>query len=229
MHQIFSPICFLKESVHHIYKILQVLDTNKFPPNIRIVRRLRYLGETSLKLEKPQLGKILLYLLHCVESYPMHTPFLNGRSSILRLKQNLIFHFSPHFHSLLLPLSRLVFLNASKWLRTVICTVPSLYVTSEYDLLLKLTFMMWGGSGTRDEQRRPSIVMYPSMVTLISVASLSSTEFWHCHLSSLPKEQGGWVGCPARETRGVIFRKLECANFVNGSRHSCSLVGEVVK
>jgi hypothetical protein len=85
LHQIFSPICFLKESIH-IYKILQVLNTNKFPPNIRIVHRLRYLGEIKPKLEKPQLGKILLYLLHCKESYAMHTPFLNGRSFILILK-----------------------------------------------------------------------------------------------------------------------------------------------
>jgi hypothetical protein len=59
---------------------------NKFPPNVRIVCRLRYLGEISPKLEKPQLGKILLYLLHHVESYKMQTPFLNGRSFILRLK-----------------------------------------------------------------------------------------------------------------------------------------------
>jgi hypothetical protein len=82
MHQIFS---FLKKSIH-IYKVLQVLDMNKFPPNVRIVCRLWYLGEISPKLEKPQLGKILLYLLHCIESYKMHTPFLNGRSFILRLK-----------------------------------------------------------------------------------------------------------------------------------------------
>jgi hypothetical protein len=47
---------FLKKSVH-IYKILRVLDMNKFPPNVRIVRRLRYLGETSPKLEKPPTQK----------------------------------------------------------------------------------------------------------------------------------------------------------------------------
>ncbi len=51
-------MCFLKESIH-IYKILRVLDVNKFPPNVRIVRRLQYLGEILPKLEKPQLGKIL--------------------------------------------------------------------------------------------------------------------------------------------------------------------------
>ncbi len=34
----------------------------------------------------PQLRKILLYLLHCVESYAMYTQFLNGRFFILRLK-----------------------------------------------------------------------------------------------------------------------------------------------
>jgi hypothetical protein len=59
---------------------------NKFPPNIRIVRRLWYSGEISPKLEKPQLGRILLYLIHHVESYAMHTPFLNGRSFILSFK-----------------------------------------------------------------------------------------------------------------------------------------------
>ncbi len=42
---------FLKESVH-IYKILQVLDINKFPLNVRIVHRLWYSGEISPKLEK---------------------------------------------------------------------------------------------------------------------------------------------------------------------------------
>jgi hypothetical protein len=78
MHQIFSLICFLKESIH-IYKILRVLDMNKFPSNVRIVRRLQYLGEISPELEMPQLRKILLYLQHCVESYLMHTLFLNGR------------------------------------------------------------------------------------------------------------------------------------------------------
>ncbi len=43
-------------------------------------------GEISSKLEKPQLGRILLYLLHHVDFYAMHTPFLNGRSFILSLK-----------------------------------------------------------------------------------------------------------------------------------------------
>jgi hypothetical protein len=59
---------------------------NKFPPNICIVHTLRYLGDISPKLEKPQLGKILLYLLHCIDSYVIHALFLNGRSFILRLK-----------------------------------------------------------------------------------------------------------------------------------------------
>ena len=47
---------FLKESVH-INKILQVLDITKFPPNVRIVHRLRYSGEISPKLEKPPTQK----------------------------------------------------------------------------------------------------------------------------------------------------------------------------
>ncbi len=47
---------FLKESVH-IYKILQVFDITKIPPNVRIVRRLRYSGEISPKLEKPPTQK----------------------------------------------------------------------------------------------------------------------------------------------------------------------------
>jgi hypothetical protein len=48
---------FLKESVHIYSKILQVLDMNEFPPNVRIVCRLRYLGETSPELEKPPTQK----------------------------------------------------------------------------------------------------------------------------------------------------------------------------
>jgi hypothetical protein len=51
-----QPKIFLKELVH-IYKILQVLDMNKFPLNVHIVRRLRYLGEISPKLEKPPTWK----------------------------------------------------------------------------------------------------------------------------------------------------------------------------
>ncbi len=51
-----QPNTFLKELIH-IYKILRVLDMNEFPPNIRIVRRLRYLGEISPKLEKPPTWK----------------------------------------------------------------------------------------------------------------------------------------------------------------------------
>ncbi len=47
---------FLKELVH-IYKILQVLDMNKFLPNVKIVRRLRYSGEISPELEKPPTWK----------------------------------------------------------------------------------------------------------------------------------------------------------------------------
>jgi hypothetical protein len=39
-----------------------------------------------LSWRNPQLGKIQLYILYCVESYAMCTPFLNGRSLILRLK-----------------------------------------------------------------------------------------------------------------------------------------------
>ncbi len=92
MHQIFSPICFLKESIH-IYKIPQILDMNEFPPNVHIVRRLRYLGDISQALEKPgrnftQVGEAPTWkiLLHHVEFYAMYTPFLNSRSFILRLK-----------------------------------------------------------------------------------------------------------------------------------------------
>ncbi len=84
-HQIFSPICFHKESIHN-YKIPQILDMKEFPPNARFVRRLWYLGEIPPKLAKTQLRKILLYLPHHVESYAMHTPFLTGRSFILKLK-----------------------------------------------------------------------------------------------------------------------------------------------
>jgi hypothetical protein len=51
-----QPKIFLKELVH-IYKILQVLDKNDFPPNVRIVRWLRYLGEISPELEKPPTWK----------------------------------------------------------------------------------------------------------------------------------------------------------------------------
>ncbi len=64
---------FLKELVH-IYKILQVLDMNKFPPNIRIVCRLRYLGEISPELEKHPtqkdavLSTTLCRILHNVHS-----------------------------------------------------------------------------------------------------------------------------------------------------------------
>ncbi len=39
-----------------------------------------------LSWRKPQLGKIQSYTLHCVESYVMYIPLLNGRSLILRLK-----------------------------------------------------------------------------------------------------------------------------------------------
>ncbi len=73
---------FLKESVH-IYKILQVLDMNKFPPNIVDSGTWEKLHPSW---RSPQLRKILLYLLHHVESFTMYTLFLNGRSFILRLK-----------------------------------------------------------------------------------------------------------------------------------------------
>ena len=55
MHQIFSPICFAKESMH-IYKNPRILDMNEFPPNVRIVHRLQDSGEISPNLEKPNLG-----------------------------------------------------------------------------------------------------------------------------------------------------------------------------
>ncbi len=126
MYQIFSLICFLKESIH-IYKITRILDMNKFTPNVHDVHGLRYLGDISQALEKPgrnftRLGGALTrkILSHHVEFYAMYTPSLNGRSFILRLKLNLIIHFSSHFHSLLLPpkIHPAVFLNTSIWLRT---------------------------------------------------------------------------------------------------------------
>jgi hypothetical protein len=51
-----QPEIFLKKSIH-TYKILQLLDMNAFPPNVHIVRRLRYLGEISPELEKPPTRK----------------------------------------------------------------------------------------------------------------------------------------------------------------------------
>ncbi len=109
MYQIISPICFLKESIH-IYKITRILDMNKFPPNVHNVCRLRYLGDISQALEKPgrnftqvEEAPTWKILSHHVEFYTMYTPSLNGRSVILRLKLNLIIHFSSHFHGLLLP------------------------------------------------------------------------------------------------------------------------------
>jgi hypothetical protein len=108
-YQIFGPICFLKESTH-IYKITRILDTNKFSPNVHDVHRLQDLGDISQALEKPgrnftQVGEAPTWkiLSHHVEFYAMYTPSLNGRSFILRLKLNLIIHFSSHSHSLLLP------------------------------------------------------------------------------------------------------------------------------
>jgi hypothetical protein len=56
---------------------------NEFPPNVCVVRRLRYLGEISPELEKPQLQMILLYLHHHVESYALHTLFLKVDHSFL--------------------------------------------------------------------------------------------------------------------------------------------------
>ncbi len=126
-YQIFSPICFLKDSIH-FYKITRILDMNKFPPNVHNVRRLRYSGDISQALEEPsrnftQVGEAPTrkILSHRVEFYARYTLSLNGRSFILRLKLNLIIHFSSHFCSLLLPLQThpAVFLNASIWLRTV--------------------------------------------------------------------------------------------------------------
>jgi hypothetical protein len=101
---------------------------NKFPPNVHDTRRLWYSGDISQALEKPgrnftQVGEAPTWkiLSHHVEFCAMYTPSLNDRSFILRLKLNLIIHFSSHFHSLLLPLQThpAVFLNASIWFRTV--------------------------------------------------------------------------------------------------------------
>jgi hypothetical protein len=87
---------FYKESVH-IYKILRVLDTTKFHPNVHIVCRPCYTGEITRVGENPQLGKIWLYLLHQIESYATYTPILNGRSLILTLNYNLLIYFLSHF------------------------------------------------------------------------------------------------------------------------------------
>jgi hypothetical protein len=83
---------------------------NKFPPNVHHVRRLRYSGDISQALEKPsrnftQVGEAPTWkiLSHQVKFFTMYTPSLKGKSFILRLKLNLIIHFSSHFHSLLLP------------------------------------------------------------------------------------------------------------------------------
>ncbi len=83
-----QPDMFPKESMH-IYKIPQILDMNEFPPMYAsyvdsgtwkiFLPSWRSPGEISPELEKPQLGRILLYLLHHVETYMMHTPFLNVR------------------------------------------------------------------------------------------------------------------------------------------------------
>jgi hypothetical protein len=80
-----QPKIFLKELIH-IYKILRVLDTNKFPPNVHIILRLRYLGEISPKLEKPPTRKDTAVSTTSCESYAMYTLFLNGRFFILRVK-----------------------------------------------------------------------------------------------------------------------------------------------
>jgi hypothetical protein len=100
---------------------------SKFPPKVHDVHRLRYSGDISQALEKPgrnftQVGEAPTWkiLSHHIEFYAMYTPSLNGRSFILKLKINLIIHFSSYFHSLLLPLQThpAVFLNASIRLRT---------------------------------------------------------------------------------------------------------------
>ncbi len=61
-----QPVCFLKEPIH-IYKILQILDMNKYRPTYTSYvacgtqkifhRRQRSLVEISSKLERPQLGR----------------------------------------------------------------------------------------------------------------------------------------------------------------------------
>jgi hypothetical protein len=126
-YQIFSPICFLNESIH-IYKITRILDMNKFPPNVHNICRLRYSGHILQALKKPgrnftRVGEAPTQkiLSHHVEFYAMYTPSLNSRSFILGLKLNLRIHFSSHFCSLLLPSQThpAVFLNASIRLRTV--------------------------------------------------------------------------------------------------------------
>ncbi len=43
------------------------------------------------------------------------------------------------------------------------------------------------------------------------------------------RDEEGKRGIPLVKRVGVVFRELECVNFVNGSRHSCSLVGKVVE
>ncbi len=72
---------FLKELVQ-IYKILRVLDTTKFHPNVRILHGLWYRGENSPELEKPPTWKdTVVHIASC-----SMLPFLNGKSLILRLK-----------------------------------------------------------------------------------------------------------------------------------------------
>jgi hypothetical protein len=63
-----------------------VLDMNKFLP-VRIVHRLRYLGEISPGLVKPPTWKdTVVSTTLRRELYAVYTLFLNGRSFILRLK-----------------------------------------------------------------------------------------------------------------------------------------------
>ncbi len=111
-----------------------------------------------------------------------------------------------------------------------VCMVPSLKVPSEYDLLLKLTFVMRGGSGTHVEQRRPSIVVDPRTTALILAASLSLTGFFGIVIYyQYQRDKEGGQGVQLVKWAVVVFRELECVYFVNGSRHFCSLVGEVIK
>jgi hypothetical protein len=108
--------------------------------------------------------------------------------------------------------------------------VLSLKVLLEYDLLLKLTFVMQGGRVIHVEQRRPSIVEDPMMAVTILAASstLNGVLVVVIHHQYWRDKEGGW-GVQLVKWVRFIFRKLKCIYFVNDSRHSCSLVGEVIE
>ncbi len=84
---------------------------------------------------------------------------------------------------------------------------------------------MWGGSGTCVEQQRPSIVMDSRTGSFFVIGGVFvvviHNQYW--------KDKEGRWGVQLVKQVGVIFRELECVYFVNSIRHSCSLVGELIK